>query len=75
MHLTDGVSGSYYSVMFCPWLSSEIYQDQREKYGQFYTALSASPIWFPRGGTDIDDQPRNLRVQRELWDVSSVGGI
>jgi hypothetical protein len=75
MHLTDGVSGSYYYIVPYPWLSSEIYQNQQEKYGQFYTVLSASVIRFPRGGTDIDDQPGNVRVQRELRDVSGVGGI
>jgi hypothetical protein len=68
-------SGSYYSIGPHPWLSSKIYEDQQEKYGQFYTVLSAVPIWFPGGGTDIDDQPGNLRVQRELRDVSGVGGI
>jgi len=33
MHLADGVSGSYYYIVPYPWLSSEIYQDQQEKYG------------------------------------------
>jgi hypothetical protein len=32
------------------------------------------PSDFLGGGTDFDDQPGHLHVQRELWDVSGVGG-